>query len=379
MSQRPEPGAFRAGHVFGVAVRVHWSVLVIFALVAWGLAFTTFPQAYPRSSGWVHVLSGLVASVAFLLGLLAHEVSHAYVAKRHGIEVDSITLWMFGGVSQLRGKASSPGVELQVAGVGPLVSVLIGGGCGLLAAALVRSGVSGPVIGTLIWLAEANVVLAVFNAIPAAPLDGGRVLHAALWKWRDDSPWASLAAARAGRVFGVLLVVFGVWQFIATDSPTALWPALLGWFLARAASAEELQARMEKTMSLLSVGDVMSRHPDTVPAEISVAELIDRYIFRQHHSTFPTVQDGRVAGLVSLRLVKQVPVDARSETLVGDIAYPLDQVVVTHPDLPLVSLVEQLEQSPDPRALVFDQGRLVGVVTPTDLVRATRLAGGAAG
>jgi CBS domain-containing protein len=277
-------------------------------------------------------------------------------------------------VSQLRGKASSPGVELKVAGVGPLVSVLIGGVCGVVALGLVRGGLSGPLIGVLVWLAEVNLVLAVFNAIPAAPLDGGRLLHAALWKWRGDSPWASVAAARAGRVFGVLLVVFGVWQFIATDSPTALWPALLGWFLTRAASVEELQARAEKTISLLSVGDVMSRHPDTVPADISVAELIDQYIFQQHHSTFPLVQDGRIVGLVSLRLVKQVPVDARSATLVRDIAYPLDRVVVTHPDQPLASLVEQLEQSPDPRALVFDQGRLVGVVTPTDLVRATRVA-----
>ena len=243
---RQEPGAFSAGRLFGVPVRVHWSVLVIFVLVAWGLVGTTFPQAYPQSPQWVHVLSGLAASVAFLFGLLAHEVSHAAVAKRHGIEVESITLWMFGGVAQLRGKASSPGVELQVAGVGPLVSVLIGGMSALLALGLVQGGVSGPLIGILVWLAQVNVVLAVFNAVPAAPLDGGRLLHAALWKWRGDSPWASVAAARAGRIFGVLLVAFGIWQFLATTSPTALWPALLGWFLMRAAGTEELDARAEK-------------------------------------------------------------------------------------------------------------------------------------
>ena len=120
----------------------------------------------------------------------------------------------------------------------------------------------------------------------------------------------------------------------------------------------------------------MSRHPGTVPADISVAELIDQYIFQQHHSTFPLVQNGRVVGLVSLRLVKQVPVDARAVTQVRDIAYPLDRVVVAHPDQPLASLVEQLEQSADPRAMVFDQGRLVGVITPTDLLQATRVTGG---
>ena len=170
-------------------------------LIAWSLSTATFPTQYPRSPGWSCWWPGSAAPV-FLLGLLADEASHAAVARRNGIEVDSITLWLFGGVAQLHGKAAAPGVELRVARVGPLVSLLLGAGYGLLAAGLGTAGLTGPLVGACVWLAGVNVLLAVFNPIPAAPLDGGRMLRAALWHWRGDPLWATVTAARAGRIWG---------------------------------------------------------------------------------------------------------------------------------------------------------------------------------
>lgn len=153
-------------------VGVNWSVLVIFLLIAWGLSANQFPRSYPDRPTWEYVLAGLSAAVVFFLGLLAHEVSHAVVAKRNGIEVEGITLWLFGGVAELRGEARDPGAELRIAGVGPLVSLIIGVFFGGIAVLLALAGVHGLWLGALAWLAGINILLAVFNALPAAPLDG---------------------------------------------------------------------------------------------------------------------------------------------------------------------------------------------------------------
>ncbi|TDB97914.1 site-2 protease family protein, partial [Micromonospora fluostatini] len=194
--------SFRIGRVAGVPVGVNWSVLVIFALIAWALSASQFPQVYPGRPGWAYLLAGLSAAVVFFLGLLAHEVSHAVVAKRNGLAVEGITLWLFGGVAELRGEAKDPGAELRIAGVGPLVSLLLGLFFGGIALAVAVTGERGLLLGALSWLAGINVLLAVFNILPAAPLDGGRLLRAAVWKATGDRTKGSVVAARAGWVLG---------------------------------------------------------------------------------------------------------------------------------------------------------------------------------
>jgi Zn-dependent protease/CBS domain-containing protein len=363
-------GTVRIGRVAGVLVQVHWSVLVIFALIAWSLSTYTFRQQFPNATAWSLVVVGVVAAILFLLGLLAHEASHAVVARRNGIEVDSITLWLFGGVAQLHGKAAAPSIELRVAGVGPLVSLLLGAVFGLVATTLDAAGLSGLVSSACLWLAGINVLLALFNAIPAAPLDGGRMLRAALWKWRGDPLWATLTAARAGRMLGFLLVVLGVWGFLRTGALSALWLGFIGWFLSGAATAEEQQALLEDRLTTVHVRDVMTPHPETAPADITVQQLIDDYLFQHRHSTFPLLAGGRLAGLVTLRRVKAVPVGRRTTTSVLEIACPPDEVPVTTPDAPLPELIPRLNASADGRALVMQDGQVVGVVSPTDISRA---------
>lgn len=362
-------GTFRVGRVAGVEVRVHWSVLVIFVLIATGLSVGSFPQAYPGYSGAAYALAGLVAAVAFLGGLLAHEVSHAVVARRNGIEVEDITLWLFGGVAQLHGDPRDPGAELRVAGVGPLVSLLLGLGTGVLAVGLAAAGVSGLPIGTLAWLSGINVLLAVFNVIPAAPLDGGRLLRAALWKWKGDRRWASLVAARAGRVLGFVLIALGLAQFLVTGLIGALWLALIGWFVAGAATLEEQRTTIDDVLAAVRVRDVMSAEPETVPSTLTVAELVELMATRRH-STFPLVDGGWLVGLVTLGRIKGLPTSRWDTTRLREIACPLADVPVASPDDPVPALVERLNRSADGRALVMDGGRLVGVVSPSDLARA---------
>lgn len=344
--------SFRIGRVAGVPVGVNWSVLVIFALIAWGLAANQFPRSYPDRSPVAYTLAGLAAAVVFFVGLLAHEVSHAVVAKRNGLTVDGITLWLFGGVAELRGEPRDPGAELRIAGVGPLVSLLIGAFFGAVAALLALAGQGGLLLGAVAWLAGINVLLAVFNVLPAAPLDGGRLLRAAVWKATGDRTRASVVAARAGWVLGVLLIGLGLWQFLSGIGFGGLWLALIGWFLIGAAGAEERQARTGSALRGIRVGDVMTPQPQTVSAEVTVADFVDHYLFAYRHSALPLTEDGRPIGLVTVDRVRGVPSDRRASTTLAEVACRADDLVLARPGEQLNDLLPRLSECADGRALV---------------------------
>lgn len=363
--------SFRLGRIAGVEVGVHWSVLIIFGLLAWSLSAGRFPATYPGNPAWAYLLAGFGAAVVFFFGLLAHEVSHAVVAMRNGLPVEGITLWLFGGVARLGGEARSPGADLRIAGVGPLVSLLIGAGFGAVAVALSMAGVTGLVLGAFVWLAGINIVIAAFNTVPAAPLDGGRLLRAALWKWRGDRVWAAVAAARAGRLFGLFLIFMGVWQFLS-GSGGALWLALIGWFLVAAAAAEERQAQVGDALSGVRVRDIMSADPVSAPAGMSVAEFVDRQMWQARHSAFPLVEDGWPTGLVTLNRIRALAPELRAATPLGAVACAADELAIATPDEPVADVLPRLNRCGDHRALVISDGRLVGIVTPTDVSRAVQ-------
>lgn len=359
----------RLGRIAGVSVGINWSVLAIFLLITFGLAAGRFPLLFPDLSPIAYIAAGLVAGVVFFLSLLAHELSHAIVAQRNGVGIEGITLWLFGGVARMEGEASDPGAELRIAGVGPLVSLLLSGAFFALAALLGAVGSTGLVQDVFVWLGAINLALAVFNLVPAAPLDGGRILRSVLWRWRGDRTSAAVTASRAGRVFGWLLVALGFVQLV-TIGFGGIWLMLIGWFLTTAASAEEQYATASAALSEVSAGDVMSRDPTTVPATTPVDEFVEQYVFPNRYSTFPVTDDaGRPVGLVTLKRVKDVPVDRRGTTTVGDVACALDDVPIARPDDPLADLLPRMSGCSDGRALVMDDGQLIGLVSPTDVMR----------
>lgn len=364
-------GSLAVGRIGGVVVRVHWSVLVIAALVAWSLSSQVFPASYPEASTPSVWFAGSAAAAVFLLGLLAHELTHAIVARRNGVGVEDITLWLFGGVARLQGEAPSPGAELRIAGSGPLVSLLLGLAFGLAAGLLNGAGVDGLPIGALVWLAGINLLLAVFNVLPGAPLDGGRLLRATLWKLRGDRQWATVAAARAGRVLGVVLIGLGLWELLALRSFAGLWLAFIGWFILGAADAEERQGRVSGALEGVRVLDVMSPDPDTAPAGIPVSEFVERHLLQRRHTSFPLLDTaGRPAGLVTAGRVKGLPRGRWADTPLSAVAYPMAEVPVTTPEEPLSELLPRLGGPTGGRALVLDRGRLVGIVSPLDITRA---------
>ncbi|MDF3299116.1 site-2 protease family protein [Streptomyces tropicalis] len=360
------------GRIAGVRVGLHWSVLVIVVLVALMLARGRFPYAHPGHSLLAYWALALLTAVVFMASLLAHELAHAVVARRNGVQVEGITLWMLGGAARLRSEAPTPAAELRIAGVGPLTSAVAGGLFTGLALALRAVHASGLVVEAVAWLAAINFVLAVFNALPAAPLDGGRLLRAFLWHRTGDRLRATRGATAAGRGLGWFMVVTGCGAVLFAGSLSGLWAALIGWFLIATATAEARQAQLRSVLDDVTVGRVMTADPVAVPSATTVEQFLAEVPFgRYRHSAFPVLApDGTVAGLITVRLVDKAPPQGRAATTVGDLMRPLPQVPTAAPGDPVVDLLPRLESSRDRRALVLDGGHLVGIVSAADVSRA---------
>lgn len=360
----------RLGTLAGIRVGVHWSVLVIATLLLVGLSAGQFPVMHPGYPTVAYAVAGVVAAAAFFVSLLAHELAHGIVARQHGVEVEGITLWMFGGVARLLGDAPDPAADLRIAGVGPLVSLVLGVGFGVLTVLGAAIGIDRLMLGVVGWLALINVVLAVFNLIPAAPLDGGRILRSLLWRRHGDRFRAATTAARAGRAFGFMLVALGLVSVIMLPGIGGLWLALIGWFIATAASGEEQHAQIQDTLRDIRVHQVMTPDPLTVPTGISVAELLDDHVLRARCSTFPIVDDEhRLQGLVTLNRIKPVEPDRRAFVPIEEIACAVDDVAVVASTDRLVDALSAMTRTDDGRAVVVDGGRVVGIVSPTDVAR----------
>ena len=368
--------SFRLGRIAGIRIGVNWSVLVIFALIAWGLAASRFPAAYPHYSAGAYVIAGLLTAVAFFASLLAHELSHALVARRNGLRVDDITLWLFGGVARLSGEARNPGADLRIAGIGPLVSLLLGAAFLGLAKLLAASGYHNLVVAGCAWLGAINILLAVFNAIPAAPLDGGRLLRSIIWWRTGDRLKAIRWSSRAGEAFGWVLVALGLITFFARADFGGLWLALIGWFLIGAATAESQQATVRNQLGQLAIRDVMTPNPITASGSMTVADLLSSDLIRHRHSTFPLTENSRgPVGLVTFNQIRHVQPQDRATTRLRDIACPLDQVAQARPEEPAADLLPRLSQCAEGRALVLSDGVLVGIVSPSDINRVLRWVG----
>ncbi|MDP9262297.1 MAG: site-2 protease family protein [Actinomycetota bacterium] len=230
------------GRIAGIRVGLDVSLLLVLALIAWSLESMVFPAQDPHLRKSAYVAMGIVAAILYLVCVLLHELGHSLQARREGVGIDGITLWLFGGVSRFRGTFRSPGSEFRVAIAGPLVSLVLGG-LFVGIAQLVRSPVE--VEGVAAWLGYINLILFVFNMLPALPLDGGRVFHAVLWRIRGSFPWATRVAADVGRGFGYLLIVGGLALGVTRGAWGGLWLAFVGWFLVQAARAEgQLASRM---------------------------------------------------------------------------------------------------------------------------------------
>lgn len=362
--------AIPLGRIAGFEVKVHWSVIVILWLFTWSLA-TALPgsvKGYSRPTYW---LAGACGAVVLLASLLAHELAHAVVARRMGVGVGDVTLWLFGGVTTLQGEAKTPKAAFRIAAAGPATSLALSGAFAAVAIVLPTLGVGAIAVSVTWWLAVINLMLGLFNLLPGAPLDGGRLVRAYLWRRHGDSVRAAVGAARAGRVVAIILIVLGLAQFLVGGLVGGVWLAFIGWFIFAAAREEELQVTTRQALAGVRVVDAMTANPRSAPGWLTVDEFIERYLLGAPHSAYPVAdQNGSIVGLVTLRQLRGVAADRRATTTVREIALPLDRVPTAAPLESLSALIERLAMAGHcSRALVMDGGKVVGIITPSDLAR----------
>ena len=362
-------GNISLGRIGGVEVRINWSWLVIFALIVWTLADGVFPSTNPGLSGNTHLAMAIVAALLFVVSILLHELGHAWEARREGLEVDGITLWLFGGVSQFKGGFPSAGAEFRIAIAGPLVSLVLGVVFVLIAIA----GLPSAVDGVAAWLGYINLALLVFNLIPALPLDGGRVLRAALWRSKGDLGWATRVGTDIGRVFGYLFIGLGLAMFIFQGSFSGAWLAFIGWFLLQAATAEARYIATEAALHGLRVRDLMVRDPVTVDGDLTVGQFMDEVARSRRFTTYPVVDGGRPIGLLAFGSVAALPRSEWDSRRVREAMLPLERVPLLTEDETAIDALTALSSPTSNRGLVVENGHLAGLLSITDLTRALEL------
>lgn len=361
----------KLGRIFGIEIGLHYSWFVIAILIAFSLG-PYFHRTQPQWSQAAVWAAAIVTAILFFVCLLLHELAHSIVAKSHHLRVREITLFALGGVSQIESEAPNASIEFWIAIVGPLTSVVIGLICwGLAYVAGVAQGPAGvtPIAAVLLWLGYINIALAVFNMIPGFPLDGGRVLRAVIW-WIDKSPQRSTrAAARVGQVVAILFILFGIFWFFTAGNFGGLWIALIGWFLLEAAKSSSVQANVLANLQGHKVGEMMERNCGTVPGHLTVREFVDEILVHSGSPCFYVAQDGRIAGLLTPTDLKKLSREEWERTSVQSVMLPLSLVKVVSPETSAVEAIELMGRENLTELAVVDNGQLEGIFSRGQVLR----------
>ena len=382
-------GAARSGirlfSLFGIEIRLDWSVLIIFALIVYSLGAGLFPQWHPDWSPATAWLTALSAGVIFFASLLAHELAHSLMARRFGIRVPRITLFLFGGMAEIEAEARTPKEEFAIAVVGPLMSLALGIMFTLIATSAMGDRTVGelaenpeaaianlsPVITACIWLGSVNIMLAVFNMVPGFPLDGGRVFRALVWWITGDPVRATRMASNAGRVVGWLIIAFGFWNIFAIGNLGGLWLVLIGWFLTHLARSSYTQMVTERSLRAVRVEDVMRTRFDTVPAATTLDEFVEDYLLRSSQHLWPVTDGEAFIGTISFSDVAGTPPEQRHRRQVRDLLTPLGERRSLDAREMATTALKQLGGVGDEPVAVVQNGRIVGLIRAGDILRWT--------
>lgn len=361
------PGSLRLGKLIGIDIYVNISWLIILVLLTWSLATNWFSQLYPGWSATTYWLVSLISAILLFVSVLVHELAHSVVARARGLPVKNITLFVFGGVSNIEEEPQSPGVEFQMALVGPLVSLLIGGLAFLLLLPLRATNT--PVAAVLGYLGVANLLLGIFNLIPGFPLDGGRVLRSIVWKITGSLRTATRVATIVGQIIAYLFILWGIWQFFNGNVLGGIWIGFIGWFLLSSAQSANSQVMLQSMFRGVTVGDVMNRTPTTVPANISLQRLVDEYFLPGGLRSALVLQGDQLAGLITLSDIRHVPREQWSQTPVGHVMVPVERLHTGSPQQSLNDVLPLMAGQDVNQLPVVQNGQLVGVLNREAIVR----------
>jgi len=360
---------FRLFSLFGFKVSVDASWFLLATLISWTLAATVFPALTQGLTVGTYWTMAIAATLGLLLSIVFHETAHSLVARHYGMPIGGITLFIFGGVAEMNSEPGRPREELLMAGAGPVASLLLAAMLILLFGIVAASDGPASVGGVLWYLAMLNFALALFNLVPAFPLDGGRIFRAILWWWRGDIDWATRIAAGAGSLFGILLIVLGVIGVLQGDFVGGMWRFLIGMFLRSAASASCDETLARRLLSGIPVARIMNPDPITVQPGLSVQGFIDDVVYRYHHRWFPVLDDGQVVGTVSTTQAAEVERTQWPSTPIGRIMRPLCRDDILAPRADAFAALTQMRRTGQSRLVVLQHGALLGILSSRDVLR----------
>ncbi|OGP88369.1 MAG: peptidase M50 [Deltaproteobacteria bacterium RBG_16_48_10] len=356
--------------IFGFEVGIDWTWIILAILIAWSLSVGFFPFRFKNLSTETYWLMGIVGALGLFFSIVFHEMSHSLVARKYGIRIKGITLFIFGGVAEMGDEPSSPKAEFMMAIVGPLSSIFISFvfyGIYFLGR---QNGWAQPINGVVQYLAFINGLLAGFNLVPAFPLDGGRVLRSILWGLKKNLRWATRISSKIGTGFGILLIFLGVFQFLTGNFIGGMWWFLIGMFLQGAAKTSYQQLLIRKSLEGEVVRRFMKTDPVTVPPSLSVAQLVEDYIYKYHYKMFPVVEDtNRLLGCVTTKQVKEIPREEWGQKKVGEIAAQCSGENTIGPQVDAMKALSLMSKSGLSRLMVTEGNRLVGVIALKDMLK----------
>jgi Zn-dependent protease/CBS domain-containing protein len=353
---------------FSVNIDITWFILAI--LFTWTFAEGVFPSQYKGLSSKTYWWMGITAALGLFASIVFHEFCHSLVARRYGLPMKGITLFVFGGVAEMEQEPDSPKIEFLMAIAGPISSVLLATFLLVIYMAGRRVGCPKPACGVLWYLGFLNYLLAGFNMLPAFPLDGGRVLRSILWAIKGNLRWATRIASNLGSAFGLFLIVTGLLRFFsARDFVGGVWSALIGMFIRNASQMSYKQLLMRRALGGEEVRRFMKTNPITVPSSASIEQLVNDYFYRYHFKMFPVSDGDRLTGCVTSGQVKDIPRDQWAGQTVGDLAKPCSAQNTIGPETDAMKALSMMNLTGNSRLMVVDQGRLVGVITLKDMLK----------
>ncbi|MBD3181570.1 CBS domain-containing protein [Candidatus Poribacteria bacterium] len=356
-------------NLFGFEVKIHLSWFIIAFLVTWSLAAGLFPSYYEGLSTSTYWIMGILGAVGLFASIIFHELWHSLVARRFGMPMHGITLFIFGGVAEMEDEPPSAKAEFYMAIAGPVTSIIVGV---IFYVIYILGDIGGwptAATGVFSYLGFINFILAGFNLLPAFPLDGGRVLRSALWKWKDNLSWATRIASRIGSGFGVVLIIFGIFGFVRGSFIGGIWWVLIGFFLRNASQTSYQRVLMRRALEGESIKRFMESDPVTAPPSISVDELVQNYIYKYHFKMFPVLEDEKLVGCVTTRKVKGIPQEEWNVRTVKEITEECSDDNTISPEADAMDALSTMNKTQNSRLMVTEDGQLVGIISLKDMLK----------
>jgi len=359
------------GKISGIDIRLNYSWFLIFGLLTWSLAANYLPSQYPDQSGTFYWIVGALSAITLFISLLVHELAHSLVAQGEGMNIHSITLHFFGGVSELGEESRSPGTELKMASVGPISSLIIG----LVFLLLWRTLTFSPtgIRAIFQYASYANLGLALFNSIPAFPLDGGRVLRSILWRRSNNILEATKTASTVSQIISYLFMGLGVYTFFALGAINGLWILVIGFIINNNASASLSQTMISRALSDVNVEEIMTRDVKSVEPDLTIQQVVDRYFQKYAHNGFPVMEGENLIGMICRHDIRQVSEEKWDMIRVEDVMKPAEELYTVSPESNSADALMEMAKRDIGRLPVMEEGEMVGLITRSDITKAIRL------